>query len=930
MKKLLLTSILSVVMCISLIAGATFALFTSESKVNIAVTSGTVNVTATIDQNSVETKKLGADYTAGANNMFEGVANFDQDGLALSKFMPGDGIKFNIVVKNNSDVTIKYRTIIICENDNGLFSGLEMKIGSDEKYNGVSYVAKWATLDVGSADAIIPVVVELPKEAGNVYQGKTCTISYKVEAVQGNAETQDPADNTFYIYTSNDLKALSGYVAKSATTVELCSDVDMTDKEMQAIIVGAKSAVTFNGNNHTISNIKIGAALANGMTGAGNEVAGLFDVSENSGSTLTVNDLTIKNADVACSGYAGVIVGYAQSSNDVITLNNVDVIGATVVSDSVAAYVGYTVGTLTMEDCDVSNIVLTGEVGRPEKVGAFVGTANTASCVVTLTNCTNNTEFAYAGRVINGATMTIDGWNYITTASALSTLLKGSANEVNVILGDGTYNNVLSASNKTINIKGGKGAVIAITASLSSSHDHIGLDGCNVTLDGVSVLFEDGGYYTAYINNPTMTYKNCTITGQFYIYGDTSFIGCTFDNDDEAAKTGYRYIYIYDGDVLVDNCDFYTQGHGLIMYKDQGVDHTLTVKNSCFHGGAGRKAGDVANQNTAAIEINGACGANYTLNLEGTNTFDEGFSGLWRIKAMKDGFTTTVNGTAYTGTASNVYLDGVKYYKDANKNVYAYDGEYILANSATGLQNLLNAGFTKIRLASDVVGNVTVEQAENVNVEIDGNNYKYNGCINIDGKSACYATTGLTIKNINFEADAEDFSEDACIRLGDSTSATRYVSNVKVVGCTFNAVGKVAIKSYTGGDKYLTIDNCIVKSASHSLLQVANVEEGLVITNCKVYSENGINLNSTPSLVMNGCEFDVTGYAVRFGVNGSPAVAGNFDLRNNTLSADCNDGDSVIIIRGTASNSTFDLTGTTITGIREISGIVDGETTIIK
>ena len=47
-KKILLTSILSVVMCLSLIVGATLALFGSESKKNIAVTSGKVEVEANI------------------------------------------------------------------------------------------------------------------------------------------------------------------------------------------------------------------------------------------------------------------------------------------------------------------------------------------------------------------------------------------------------------------------------------------------------------------------------------------------------------------------------------------------------------------------------------------------------------------------------------------------------------------------------------------------------------------------------------------------------------------------------------------------------------------------------------------------------------------------------------------------------------------
>ena len=47
-KKILLSSILTIALCLSLIAGSTFALFTSESKVNIAVTSGKVEMLANV------------------------------------------------------------------------------------------------------------------------------------------------------------------------------------------------------------------------------------------------------------------------------------------------------------------------------------------------------------------------------------------------------------------------------------------------------------------------------------------------------------------------------------------------------------------------------------------------------------------------------------------------------------------------------------------------------------------------------------------------------------------------------------------------------------------------------------------------------------------------------------------------------------------
>ena len=45
-KRILLTSVCSILLCFCLITGATYALFTSESKVNVAVTTGKVDVEA--------------------------------------------------------------------------------------------------------------------------------------------------------------------------------------------------------------------------------------------------------------------------------------------------------------------------------------------------------------------------------------------------------------------------------------------------------------------------------------------------------------------------------------------------------------------------------------------------------------------------------------------------------------------------------------------------------------------------------------------------------------------------------------------------------------------------------------------------------------------------------------------------------------------
>lgn len=213
-KNIIISSFVTIALCLSLIMGATFALFTSESKVNIAVTSGKVSVVANIDEDSVQTKQLyDTEYTQGATNMYEGSATFGAEGLTLEKFVPGDGIKFNIVVKNESTVSVKYRTIIYCENNNGLFEGLEVSIDDGGLYDGNEVKSEWSMLAVGSENKIVPIVIELPEGVGNEYQGKTCTISYIVEAVQGNAYTGPDAIITRYSQENLPVREpISGYV----------------------------------------------------------------------------------------------------------------------------------------------------------------------------------------------------------------------------------------------------------------------------------------------------------------------------------------------------------------------------------------------------------------------------------------------------------------------------------------------------------------------------------------------------------------------------------------------------------------------------------------------------------------------------------------------------------------------------------------------
>ena len=233
---------------------------------------------------------------------------------------------------------------------------------------------------------------------------------------------------------------------------------------------------------------------------------------------------------------------------------------------------------------------------------------------------------------------------------------------------------------------------------------------------------------------------------------------------------------------------------------------------------------------------------------------------------------------------------------------------------------------TTIVLGADIVGNVTYTQATEYTVLVDGNGYSFTGLFTVNGKSAAYETAKLIIKDVNFVAKT---GEDSCIEFGvdgDDTNQ-RYVNHVTISNCTFSdpdgVVNCAAVRSFTGGDKNVTIENCTVNEGMHSLCQLKNVA-GLTITGCKVYSKNGANLNSTPSLEMSDCTFDVQGYAVRFGVStgGNPDEAKNFVIKNSTLESACDDGDAVIIFRTSAANAntTLTLENTELVGTLQYTG----------
>ena len=277
----------------------------------------------------------------------------------------------------------------------------------------------------------------------------------------------------------------------------------------------------------------------------------------------------------------------------------------------------------------------------------------------------------------------------------------------------------------------------------------------------------------------------------------------------------------------------------------------------------------------------------------------------------------------------DVIADGDVYY------VVEDDTDAVITTAAE-LADVINGATADIsvKFVSDLTGIIRLNQNSDVKVTIDGNGKKFTGGIHIYGNGG-KGNRGMIIKNINFDgtglnADEVNNGDQGCIyTTGGIPSGNSYVYNVTIENCSFTGDGIAAIRQNVGGDENWTIKNCTVSSDMHSFLQIANTGKSLKIENCKVYSKNGANLNNTATASFTGCEFDVQGYAVRVGVTGSNSTETKvFNFTDCTLKSANDDGDAVVIIRQNAQQATLNFVNTTLVGTPQISGNVEGKTTI--
>lgn len=224
-KKTLFSSFALICVSAAIAAGATFALFTSNSEANIAITSGKVNVNASLkdmklysasktfsetdeavsaddiaklpagnraEYHYVEQTEIAEDGSTYFIN--KGTGKLEPTKLVLNSAAPGDKASVKVHLENASNIDIKYRLVVECTDtsDDALrfFSELRFSAMGEELTKCSKFVTAWETWgkaeeqvkDIDTA-VLLPIYITT--------EGASAHIKYSVEAVQGNAYTKD-------------------------------------------------------------------------------------------------------------------------------------------------------------------------------------------------------------------------------------------------------------------------------------------------------------------------------------------------------------------------------------------------------------------------------------------------------------------------------------------------------------------------------------------------------------------------------------------------------------------------------------------------------------------------------------------------------------------------------------------------------------------
>ncbi len=270
-KRALFASALSMLLCVSMLIGSTFAWFTDTASTSVnTIQAGTLDVEL-LDGSGASLEGRTLKFVDAQNNVME---NFYIEPNGTYKLEP-------VTIKNAGNVNLKYKVQVSgIEGNNELLNVLEWKFSVTDSSDVISGNTFESSLGQGDSD-IFNIEVTMKKTAGKEYMGKTLS-GVKINVVATQATGDSDSINDEYdaaaeypaeavvpenIVSAGSQNNLNDAITKAEEPTEVklsngtykINEVPMTNKDitftgtkdtvidMSSVVTAADSAVTFDG-----------------------------------------------------------------------------------------------------------------------------------------------------------------------------------------------------------------------------------------------------------------------------------------------------------------------------------------------------------------------------------------------------------------------------------------------------------------------------------------------------------------------------------------------------------------------------------------------------------------------------------------------------------------------------------------------------------
>ena len=558
-KRALLLSALSLLLCVSMLVGSTFAWFTDS------VTSGS---------NIIKSGKLDVDLldANGASLEGETLEFVDQNGAVLSNILWEPGCTYTlekVFVKNIGNLALKYEILI---------SGL---VGDAKLLEAIQWDVKGAELNgvllPGEQTEALEIIGHMLESAGNEYQGLSADgVTITVHATQFTKEADSFGSNydeaaVYADYFATNAASLQEALntAEDGEVIALMEDLDLTPMARSAatpnfgLVIPAGKNVVLNLNGKKITKVSPVSDLNGDGKITSQDNQGVFQVKGNL--TVTGNGvISMKNTGEdmewnALSAVFSVEGGNLTLGEGVLASHK----GGTAMAYVVDVNTSGAPGSLTVDGATLSSSYTAIRLFNFHATNTATVNVNSGIISGAKRDIWRQSNGAHAINIAEGIAYTeADGiYSFDTIVADTNEELKTAiTNGAQIVLSDGEFSLPSLSGKEGVTLIGTQDTVIGGENASTGFSSNFGK---NTTIKNVTFSGSSNGVRWSYAQGGTSVFENCTFAGDStYGFHIDSSNGATFIFNN-CTFIGFN---AFAGDLAMvefNNCTFLSNGsHG--------------------------------------------------------------------------------------------------------------------------------------------------------------------------------------------------------------------------------------------------------------------------------------------------------------------------------------------------------------------------------